>query len=99
MSKKSVKFILVILFVIFALDIFLPDKTDRDINRQNPVVNITQTTAKETSTVHITNVKNEFSLQNIPDYDNDPYVEVNDNIPFFYRKRNQFRKNKFYCFK
>lgn len=99
MSKKSVKFILVILFVIFALDIFLPDKTDRDINRQNPVVNITQTTAKETSeetsTVHITNVKNEFSLQNIPDYDNDPYVEVNDNIPFFTEKEISSGKTSF----
>ncbi len=99
MGKKGsslVKLILIIIFFVIAGLGVGTELENIDLTNENVVQNTEQSDANddvinsELSEPEITDNKNiessvttKISLENIPEYDGDAYVEINDNVPFF----------------
>lgn len=62
----------------------IPQGTEQQTNTNEDITN-TDSSELETSDNKKTesNIEINVSLENIPEYDGDPYIEINDNVPFF----------------
>lgn len=83
MNKKTKSNFLFILFivVIFFIPIFIREINSQDFG--NEVLNSTNQENTINESQNVNNIENVIDLNSIPEYAGQPYVAINNNVPYF----------------
>ena len=83
MNKKTKSNFLFILFivVIFFIPIFIREINSHDFG--NEVLNSTNQENTINESQNVNNIENVIDLNSIPEYAGQPYVAINNNVPYF----------------